>query len=109
MRERSIEDKYMMSYLQASSVSEHLQNDYAIVLTIDYAQGHKSSSVMRIPITILPIVSPEVQAISVPENFESTELVAFEADLNDYEEAASDDNAGDISINNNSSTAMTFE
>jgi len=47
--------------------------------------------------------------MKVPENFEATELIAFEADLNDYDGNSEDDDAGEISINNNSSSAMTFE
>lgn len=63
LRERSLEDKHLISHLQASSASEHLQIDYALVLAIEYASGNKSSSVMRIPITILPVVSPEVESM----------------------------------------------
>jgi len=68
LRDRSMEDQFLMASLQPETDSEHLRNSYYFAVEIKYADN-SASKIAKQKLTMIPIINPYTLGFNEPMDY----------------------------------------
>lgn len=81
LRDRSMEDQFLMASLQPETDSEHLRNQYYFAVELEYADGTPASKIGKQKLTILPVINPYTLGFNEPMDYTGVQLGFFKTEI----------------------------